>query len=262
MGNLKDRQYINNLTIKIKTMKNQILNLFIASTVFFGLTGCCGYRVVTCPDGRPVNLPKSERCAEKLYKDAVKQLDVNLKATVNVIDQVTVGIDNAQVKNDAILLKEKLDNESIRLQETMKGSFLGLRTDPCNSSAKHFKLLEAINDRNYKLQEIKAELSNNANEASIAKTLDNYSKGKIDGANMKALILAIDSYFTQNQKYPDSLDDLNLVDIITKLGGGRLEYKLDAPNKYTLRFAGEDYVLKTPDDKVYVGQSGVTTKQN
>ena len=144
----------------------------------------------------------------------------------------------------------------------MKGSFLGLRTDPCNSSAKHFKLLEAINDRNYKLQEIKAELSNNANEASIAKTLDNYSKGKIDGANMKALILAIDSYFTQNQKYPDSLDDLNLVDIITKLGGGRLEYKLDAPNKYTLRFAGEDYVLKTPDDKVYVGQSGVTTKQN
>ncbi len=243
-------------------MKNQILNLFIASTIFFGLTGCCGYRVVTCPDSRPVNLPKSERCAEKLYKDAVKQLDVNLKATVNVIDQVTVGIDNAQVKNNAILLKEKLDNESIRLQETMKGSFLGLRTDPCNSSAKHFKLLEAVNDRNYKLQEIKAELSSNTNEAAIAKTLDNYSKGKIDGANMKALTLAIDNYFTQNQKYPDSLDDLNLVDVITKLGGGRLDYKLETPDKYTLRFAGEDYVLKSPDDKVYIGQSGNTTRQN
>jgi len=243
-------------------MKNQILNLFLAITMFFGITGCCGYRVVTCPDGRPVNLPKSERCADKLYKDAVKQLDVNLKATVNIIDKVTVGIDNAQVKNDAILLKEKLDQESIRLQETLKASFLVQRSDPCGSSATHFKLLEAISDRNFKLQEIKAELSNSTNEVAIAKTLENYSKGKIDGANMKALTQAIDNYFTQNQKYPDSLESLNLVDIIAKLGSSRLDYKLDSPDKYTLRFAGEDYILKTSDDKVYIGQGGTTTRQN
>lgn len=246
-------------------MKNQILNLCIASTTLFGMVGCCGYRVVTCPDSRPVNLPKSESCSEKIYKDAVKQLDLNFKATVDIIEKIKVGVDNLNIKNDAVLLKEKLNQESIRFEAALKASFQAIRIDPCGNSANHYKLLESLSDKNYKLLEMKtqlSQLSTSTNEVEIQTTLDNYSKGKIDGANMKALIQAIDNYFIENQKYPNNLEDLNLPNLIKKLGNGRLDYKLEIPNKYTLRFAGEDYVLKTPDDKIYVGDNGSTTKQS
>jgi hypothetical protein len=80
-----------------------------------------------------VSFPKSENCASKIYKDAVKDFNANLKATVNVVDKITIGVDKLEIRNEAKLLKEKLDQESIRLQETLKASYLGITRDPCSN---------------------------------------------------------------------------------------------------------------------------------
>ncbi|GEM52761.1 hypothetical protein EB1_25510 [Empedobacter brevis NBRC 14943 = ATCC 43319] len=230
---------------------------------FYFLTGCsCGNKLTSCPDGRPVSFPKNEKCAKKYYEDAVKNLDVNLKATVNVIEQVTVGVDNLGVKTEAKLLKDKLDNETIRLQETLKASFLALRSDPCGNGERHYKIIEAVNDKNYKLQEIKQNLLNTSTVEQKQETLGGYARGKEDGKNMRILVKAIEKYYTDNQKYPATLSDLNINDVLLKLGNSRLDYKLNNENSFLLIFAGEDYLLHTSDDKVYKGINENTEQPN
>ena len=229
--------------------------------MFFVLTGCCGYKMTQCPDSRPVSFPKSEKCAKKYYEDAVKTFDFNLKATVNVIDQVTVGVDDSGLKTDAKLLKEKLDQESIRLQQTLLASFLALRSDPCGNGERHYKIVEAVNDKNYKLQEIKQNLQNASTIEQKKVTLDEYARGKEDGTNMGVLVRTIEKYYADKQKYPSSLSDLAINDVISRLGSSRLDYKLESNNIFTLKFAGADYLLNTSDDKIYKGLNGKTETQ-
>src|SRR5688500_14006633 len=149
-------------------MKQIILFHFVGVFAIYILTGCtCTNQLAKCPDGRPVSFAKNEKCAKTYYEDAVKTFDVNLKATVNIIDEVTIGIDNLSVKNDAKLLKQELDNESIRLQETLKSSILALRSDPCGNAERHYQIVAAVNDKNYKLQEIKANFEASKTEDQI-----------------------------------------------------------------------------------------------
>lgn len=228
------------------------------------ITGCCGTRMASCPDGRPVSFPKSEKCAAKIYQDAVKDFNANLKATVNVVDQVTVGVDNLEIKNESKLLKDKLNQESIRLQETLKASYLAITRDPCSNSERHYKLVESVNAKNYELQQLKTTLENETKQKEIESTLDDYlyQRGKREGAAMGKIAGTLDRYFKDNNKYPDSLDDIAIQEEINFLGSSRLEYKLISPSEFTMKFAGEDYVLGSSDDKLYKGKDGKTERLN
>ena len=228
------------------------------------MSNCCGTRMANCPDGRPVSFPKSERCSLKAYNDAVKDFNLNLKATVNVVDKVTVGLDKLEIKNEAKLLKEKLDQESIRMQETLKASYFAIIRDPCANSERHYKLLESLTKKNYELQELKkkleSQLEEKAIENNVSTTFDNYlyQRGKIDGLAMGKLIKNTEKYYVQNKKYADSLYKYDVSDLINQLGSYRLEYKLVTDQEFVLKFGGEDFMLGSSDDKVYKGVKGQT----
>lgn len=243
-------------------MKIKVTNFVIVLTIGLGLTSCCGTRMASCPDGRPVSFPKSEKCAVKIYQDAVKDFNASLKATVNVVDKVTVGVDNLEIKNESKLLKEKLDQESIRLQETLKASYLAITRDPCVNSERHYKLLESVNAYNYKLQELRTTLENKNKEKNIEGVFNYYlyQRGKQDGQAMGQLTKMLDNYFQSNKKYPSSLNLIDAKDLILLLGESRLEYKFIMDNEYSLRFAGEDYILGSSDDKIHKGTDGETKR--
>lgn len=245
-------------------MKNQITQVLSIFTLSVLITGCCGTRMATCPDGRPVSFPKSEKCAAKIYQDAVKDFSAQLKATVNVVDQVTVGVDNLEIKNESKLLKEKLNQESIRLQETLKASYLAITRDPCANSERHYKLVESVNAKNYELQQLATKLSNETKQKEIESTFDDYlyQRGKREGAAMGKIAGTLDRYFKENQKYPDSLEDVDIQEQIAFLGASRLDYELISPSEYSMKFAGEDYVLGSADDKLYKGKNGKTERKN
>lgn len=248
-------------------MKNQINQLVSIFTLSVFLTSCCGTRMSSCPDGRPVSFPKSEKCASKIYQDAVKDFNFQLKATVDVVEQVTVGVDNLEIKNESKLLKEKLNQESIRLQETLKASYLAITRDPCANSERHYKLVESVNAKNYELQQLATKLSYETKQKEIEKigsTLDDYlyQRGKKEGAAVGEIAGKLDRFFKENQKYPDTLEDIDVLEQITFLGASRLDYKLISTTEYSMKFAGEDYVLGSVDDKLYKGKNGKTERIN
>jgi len=250
-------------------MTKRLYNFIFILTTGLALSSCCGTRMATCPDGRPVSFPKSETCALKAYKEAVKDFNVNLKATVNVAEKVTVGVDKLEVKNESKLLKEKLNQRSIRLQEILKSSYLGLVRDPCGFSERHSKLLESVNIFNSELEELTIKLEAQLKESELAvkekeigSTLNDYlyQRGKKDGTAMGQLAKMLDNYYLINQKYPENLEKVDAKDLILILGSSRLEYKLVRDSEYLLRFAGEDYMLGSSDDKIQKGIDGKTEK--
>lgn len=245
----------------MKKKITKILLIIISPAI---LTNCCGTRMAKCPDGRPVSFPKSDKCAAKIYQDAVKDFNFNLKATVNVVDQVTVGIDNLEIRNQSILLKEKLNQESSRMQETLKASYLAITRDPCANSERHYKLVESVNTKNYELQQLVAKLSNENKEKEIGNTFEDYlyQRGKREGTAMGKIASALDNYFKTNSKYPNSLDDIQISTELSLLGSSRIEYILNNQNEYSMKFAGEDYALGSVDDKHYKGKDGKTEKVN
>lgn len=245
-------------------MKKQITHLCLIITISLFFTSCCGTRMAKCPDGRPVSFPKSEKCAVKIYENDVKDFSIKLKATVNVVDQVTVGIDNLEIQNQSKLLKEKLNQESIRLQETLKASYLALTRDPCANSERHYKLVESVNSKNYELQQLTAKLTSETRQQEIANTFDDYlyQRGRREGTAMGKIAAALDNYFRENSKYPNSLTEVKIDDEINLLSASRIEYNLINQNEYSMKFAGEDYVLGSSDDKLYKGKDGRTERQS
>jgi hypothetical protein len=246
--------------LKPKKMKKQLTHQILIFAAGLALSSCCGMRMATCPDGRPISFPKSESCAAKIYRDDIKDFEANLKATVNVVDKVTVGVQDLSIKRESQALSDKLDQESSRLVQTLKASYLGLIRDPCSNSERHFKLVESVNAYNYKLQEIKKQLDSKTQEAELGKTVNDflYQRGKEEGRAVGQMIRMLDNYFNSNQKYPESLDNIDAKDQIQFLNPGRLEYNRIKENEYTLRFAGEDYIINTADDKLYRGVDGKT----
>jgi hypothetical protein len=230
------------------------------------IASCTTTRIEHCPpDNRPVSMPVSATAATKLYANAVKTFNANLKATVNIIDKVTIGIDDARVKTDAQLLRVKLDQESSRYQEALKASYLGMSVDPCLNSAHHAKLIESLTTKDFELQTLKAELESKRQLGTA--TLDStfhgylYQRGKREGTAMSKLIKALDAHYALNNKYPEDLAPLvNISDELKLLGIGRLDYKRLSDGEISLKFAGADYILGTPDDKTYKGLNGSTTR--
>ena len=165
---------------------------FIFITIIF-LQGCCTTKQVPCPDGRPVTYQKNIRCAEKAYKDAVKDFEINLKAAIDVLEKLNINIANLEVKNKSVLLKDKLNNESIRYQDALKSSYLALSYDPCTNSERHYKLLESLTQRNYDLLELRESLKNNTDVQDVNSKLNNYlyERGKREGKAMGLSLIHI-----------------------------------------------------------------------
>jgi hypothetical protein len=246
-----------------KKMNKFLITFSAVLSSFFILSSCCPTKVVTCPDGRPVTYQKNIKCAQNAYKDAVKDFDFNFKATVDVVKQVNIGDASIDVKNKSVLLKDKLNQESSRHQDALKASYLALGTDPCNNSKRHYKLVESITQRNYQLMELKTNIEKSKNDSELNKTLTNYlyERGKKEGTAMGKLSKSLDKFYMDNSKYPETLNELNISEIILTLGSSRLYFKKKDDKNYILKFAGEDYALGTSDDRIYKGIEGKTTKQ-
>ncbi|WP_138485404.1 hypothetical protein [Dyadobacter bucti] len=121
-------------------------------------SSCCGYKTITCPvSGNPVLYPKSQKCAKRFYEDAVKTWSPTLKATVDVIESVTVDAD-LSVKNEAQLLKDKLTSEDQIMQGALQTAFLTLTMRPCDGDAMMSKVLTAASEYKVKLETIRANL--------------------------------------------------------------------------------------------------------
>lgn len=253
-------------------MKNVILST-LAFSLLFLVTGCCTMKTVSCPDGRPVSIPKSQKCANKLYKDVSKEFSTSIKATVNVVDKVTVGLDSLGIGTKVVQLKDKLNNESIRMELILKTSYYGLLIDPCESGKAHNALLKDVAERNYKLEELRAQLQSTQGAKGVSNTLVEFEKnykyliGYDDGKTLGMIARKIDDYYATNKRYPLGFEEMNAMDLFNKIGDGRLQYLVNSgrafdnlPNKFTLKFAGEDRILGTEDDKIITGENGVTTK--
>lgn len=233
-------------------LKPIIYSTFIASI----LSSCCTTKTVYCPDGRPVNYQKNIKCLLKTYRDEVKETEVTLKANIEKI----VNIADLQVKNTAKLLREKLDNRSARYQDALKASLFAVSMDPCENSKRHYKLVSNAALIDADLEKLNLQLKQAENNTEIKKVMNDYlyERGKIEGKAMGKLTSTLDKYYLANNKYPENIDELGIDSDIYLLGESRLDYTKISSEKYSLRFAGEDYALNTDDDKVYVGEKGKT----
>lgn len=249
-------------------MKNVIL-ITLAFSLLLSVTCCCSMKTVSCPDGRPVSIPKSQKCANKLYKDVSREFSTSIKATVNVIDKVTVGLDSLGIGTKVVQLKDKLNNESIRMELILKTSYYGLLIDPCESSKAHNALLKDVTERNYKLEELRAQLQNTQGAKAVNNKINDFEKnyqyllGYDDGKLLGMLVRRIDDFYVKNNRYPITWEEMNAKDLVDKIGEERVAYGVNhgsTPNKFTLWFAGEDNKIRTNDDKIIKGENGVTTK--
>ncbi|MFO7446359.1 MAG: hypothetical protein R6W90_08330 [Ignavibacteriaceae bacterium] len=238
-------------------MKTLFFKYFIFVSASYGMLGCCSNEIIKCGNGDSVAIPNSEVCAKTYYEDAVSSLDLSTKATIDVVEQVKVE-GSTELRRDIILLADKLDQESIRFKESVKASYLALRANPCGNADRHYKLLQALNDKSYDLLRLKVKLENDSSVAQNEEVVRGflYERGREDGRNMGILNRTIESYYERNNKFPYSFDDLNINDIINNLAESRLEYNVVNDNEVTIRFAGEDYALNTSDDKIYRGSNG------
>ena len=238
----------------MKTILKSITYSILITSI---LSSCCATKTVYCPDGRPVNYQKNIKCLLKTYKDEVKETEVTLKANIEGI----VNIADLQVKNTAQLLKEKLDNRSARYQDALKASLYAVSMDPCENSKRHYKLVSNAALIDADLEKLNLQLKQAQNNTEIKKVMNDYlyERGKVEGKAMGKLTSTLDKYFLANNKYPENIDGLGIDSDIYVLGESRLDYIKLNSEKYSLRFAGEDYALNTNDDKVYTGEKGKTT---
>jgi hypothetical protein len=151
----------------------------------------------------------------------------------------------------------------------LKTSYYGLLIDPCESSKSHNALLKDVADRNFKLEELRAQLQSNQGNKAVNNTINDFEKnykyliGYEDGKLLGMIVRKIDDYYAKNNRYPLTWDEMGAKDLVSKVGENRLQYGVNhgtIPNKYTLWFAGEDNKLQTDDDKIFKGENGVTTK--
>ena len=70
---------------------------------------------------------------------------------------------------------------------------------------------------------------------------------------MRAVIDKLGKYYEVNKRYPDSLEELNVPNLIQILDEDSLNYSPNDSSGYILKFGGQDRILETDDDKIYRG---------
>ncbi len=210
-----------------------------------------------CPDtNTPVLYPKSQRCAKRYYSDAVQTFSPSVKATVKLINQVSITADIG-LKNEAITLKEKMTSEDQLMQGVLFTAFLSHQQRPCHGDATLAKALDDVANYKVKLETIRADYNNNK-DLRPKSILDKYYDGKDDGTNVGIVMGALDRFYADNTRYPTDIIQLpgSLAKKALNVLGARLIYTYESDEAYKLQFAGQDYKLNTSDDKIEKGFKG------
>jgi DNA repair exonuclease SbcCD ATPase subunit len=237
--------------------------------------GCACKSIATTCQGSTIAYAKNKRCATKEYKVAAEGFKESLLPTVEVLEKVRGSINDPDIPRKAKVLKEKLDEHSITQQDALKDSFRILAlyatygAPSCNELERHQKIVESIKYRSKELDVLTTNLASGlaqvqtvseseAAKIKIKEALDYHllQRGKQEGKAVKNLTDAITKYYQQNYKYPTSLNSLAVNADVALLNENRLEYQADDTDAFKLRFAGEDCVLGTKDDKFYKGSRG------
>jgi len=88
--------------------------------------------------------------------------NVKLEAGVNLMDTLNKAASDinagSEIQTEIVELREKLNQDNIRMQELMKSCFLAYHTRPCNpdASKRYYDMLDTLISRITKLEELKA----------------------------------------------------------------------------------------------------------
>ena len=157
------------------------LNVFLFLAVTFGPSKSWSQtKKVKCANGDIVFVYKRP---EKQYQQYVKTTNINLKASIDLLDKIKLTNIDAGTKRAVTELRDKLDNYSSRTQDIIKASFLAYNSTPCDTFIRHshYSLLENINKENTALEKLKIESK---------QTLAAGNLGGIDSGKVKAIISA------------------------------------------------------------------------
>ena len=91
-------------------------------------------------------------------------------------------------------------------------------------------------------------------------TSTEYSKGKKDGQAVRGITNVLAQFYEEKGRYPSSLNEVQVAEYVSVLGETRIRYSPNEQRGYELRFAGQDGLLDTSDDKQHYGRE-VTPSQ-
>lgn len=155
------------------TMKNIFYLLFI----YFLPISCSEYKIIHCGPNKtePHNILKNPNNAFLVY---AKDFQINLKATINLLDKYKVSILDLNTKNSIVSFREKLNSDGIQIENLLKTNYLAYWSAPCDNVVrdKFFNLQEIIAKSTFELQSLRARLSINSIDIKEIKTImDNFS---------------------------------------------------------------------------------------
>jgi len=112
---------------------------------------------------KPVKVFKSPT---KAFPSFAREYNAKINGSVEVIDSIekSLGIKSTgaiDLNNKLIELREKLNQESARMEMIMKSNFFAYNSNPCDSSVtrSYFALLNSIAEKNNDLEKFRAELT-------------------------------------------------------------------------------------------------------
>lgn len=149
---------------------------FISFLCIIIIIGCSGnLKVLKCPpNDEPVVVLKN---IDKAYPVYAVSYNSNLIATLRALDSLQVSVDAVLVKKIEEL-REKLNQESSRVEMHLKTSLLALQTTPCDLKVRNefWNLLNKINENAIELNELSKRLKqlDYRNPNKLVELIDNF----------------------------------------------------------------------------------------
>ena len=231
--------------------------IFLAGMLW---TGCCSYKQTICPvTNVPVNYPRSQKCAKLLYEDAVKTWEAGFKGDIDILGKVKLLELDIDAKSNAQLIAERLSSEDALMREVLKSATILLAANPCQGIVAYEKAMSDAANYKIRLATINADVvKSQSNKAALTDVLSEYAQGQTDGKNVGIIRGSLDKFYNDNKKYPSSLSELTSANAIKAIAflGLSISYTRDTESSYSIRFAGQDGKMNTPDDKFHKGLNG------
>lgn len=139
---------------QVLNLNRLIASLFVAMILTVFVTSCCNTKLVQCANGDPVMFPANESCALKSYDAYTREFSASFDINLNLLDTIALSIEDVHLRNQVIMLRQKYNQESGRLQEILKTSFLSIVRNPCQFGPAHYALLEQIDLTNRTISEL------------------------------------------------------------------------------------------------------------
>jgi hypothetical protein len=151
----------NSINVALKSMKNNHFKktFNFCFCLFCIIVGCAPTKTVYCPPDRtPVIVLKKPENAYPVY---AKEFDSSIKMTLEILNKVKPTTE-VSLKNKIVELRNKLDQESIRMEVLVKTYYLVFNSRPCDQVVrdKFYDFLDEIARKNYELEKLRLELMN------------------------------------------------------------------------------------------------------